>query len=91
MKDIIANILGSKEGLITTIITVIVGINILLTGLKKLVDYMKDKTGSKIDNDISNFLGMILGWISKGLEFLSANSTALPPKAKQEIEEDVKK
>jgi hypothetical protein len=48
---------------------------------------VKDKTAVTWDNALSDSLGKVLSIVSKILEFASANSTVLPPKARKEIED----
>lgn len=86
MHDAIAKMLNSQEGLLTLAIIVIVGVNVSLTGLKKFLGWLKGKTESKADDNAYNVVVKVLGWLDKALEFASANSHALPAKAKAELD-----
>lgn len=86
MKDLVTKLLTNTDSVLLVVALVVIGLNILLTALKKIVDLVKDKTAVTWDNALSDTLGKILGGISKVLEFASANSNVLPPKTRAEIE-----
>lgn len=86
MIDWISNLLSSKDASLQLILACFIAVNVGLTGLKKALDKIKNLTASKWDNDLSDKIGMILGYGSKGVEFLAANESALPVKTKAELD-----
>lgn len=70
-----------QGGLILTVIAVITGLNILLNGAHKFLEFIKDKTKTDWDNKAFVWVGNISGWLAKALEFLGN----IQPK-KKEIE-----
>lgn len=85
MKEVIANLLNSQEGILLTIVTVMIGTNILMTCAKKFLGWVMVKTENKIDDKAYEVVAKVLSVLNKGLEFASANSDALPPKVKAEL------
>jgi hypothetical protein len=85
MKDIVAKLLNSQEGILMIIVSVMIGTNILLTSLRKCLGWIKDKTETHADNKAYDLIVKVLSYSDKALEFMSANSTALPAKAKAEL------
>jgi hypothetical protein len=86
MKDIVAKLLNSQEGILMIIVSVMIGTNILLTSLRKCLGWIKDKTETHADNKAYDLIVKVLSYSDKALEFMSANSTALPAKAKAELD-----
>jgi hypothetical protein len=86
MRDVIAKMLNSQEGIVLMIVMIMIGTNIALTGAKKILAWLKDKTESKADDKAYEIVSKVLSALDKVLEFASANSQALPPKAKAELE-----
>jgi hypothetical protein len=84
--DTIKELLTSQEGLLVKIIAVMLAVNVFLTGLKKAIDFFKDKTETTFDNKVSEIIGTILGLLSKGIGLLTSNTAVLPDKAKAELE-----
>lgn len=88
MKDLIAKLLTNLDTTLFVIVMVVISVNVILTAFKKVVDKFKDTTATTLDNKASDIVGKILAAISKILEFASANSSVLPPKARKEIEDN---
>jgi hypothetical protein len=86
MKEWLASLLTSKDASLATILACVIALNILLTGLKKSLGWIKDKTATTLDDKAYDAVTKVLGVGEKVVEFLSANSTALPPVAKQTVE-----
>lgn len=86
MIDWISNLLSSKDASLQLILACFLALNVGLTGLKKGLDLIKDKTEAKWDNDMSDLIGKILGSAGKGIEFLSANESALPVKTRADLD-----
>jgi hypothetical protein len=86
MQEMISKILGSHEATILTIVLVVIGTNVMMTALKKSLGWVKDKTETKLDDKAYAIVEKVLSATDKVLEFASANSTALPEKAKAELE-----
>ena len=61
-------------GLITIILAVLVGFNMVLVGISKILGAIKDKTQSQLDNKLFAFLSKIAGFSQKVADFISANS-----------------
>lgn len=61
-------------GLITVVIAVMVGFNMMLMGLHKILGAVKDKTQSKVDDKAFEVLGKVTGVAQKAIDFISANS-----------------
>lgn len=85
MKDLIAKLLNSQEGILTIVIMTVICMNIVLTAAKKVLSRIKDKTESKTDDKAYEVITKVLSALNKVLEFASANSDALPPKVKAEL------
>ena len=61
-------------GLITIILAVLVGFNMVAMGLSKILGAIKDKTKSDLDNKLFAFFNKISGFSQKVVDFISANS-----------------
>jgi len=85
MLDWIMKVLSTQEHPIAVAVAAVYGVNALLTGLKILLDRIKDKTESKLDDNVDSVVTKILGWTSKVIGFLTANQTVLPPSVKDEV------
>lgn len=59
---------------IEQILMIVMGVNTLLTGLSKILEFYKDKTESKVDDQVYYVIHKILKLLSVLIEFLSANS-----------------
>lgn len=84
--NFISQMLSGVDPIMAKVLMYVVAFNVGLTGVKKAVDKIKDRTESQWDNKVSDALGFACGWLSKVLEFASANSSNLPAQSKQEIE-----
>lgn len=82
----ISGLLANFDPAVAMMLVYVIALNVALTGVKKALDKVKDKTQNDWDNKISDAIGKVLGLLSKILEFASANSVILPPKAKAEIQ-----
>lgn len=86
MKELLTKLLSNLDTALLVCALVVVCVNTLLTALKKVIDKVKDLTPTDLDNKAAVIVGKILAVTSKILEFASANSSVLPPKARKEIE-----
>lgn len=84
--EFISKLLESQDATLAKILVAVLFMNVFLSGLKRALDYVKDKTETTLDNKAAELLGKILGVGSKVIDFLSANPSALPPKTKAELE-----
>lgn len=65
----------SKNGeMIALIVACVVGLNIVLTAVGAALNGIKDKTESKVDDNIALWIGKITGVVGKIVEFISANT-----------------
>jgi len=48
-------------------------LNIGLSGSGKILDLIKDKTASKVDNKIAKLLHKVSSWLGKIIDWLGAN------------------
>lgn len=87
--NFISQMLSGVDPLLAKVLMYVIALNVGLTGLKKAVDKIKDRTENQWDNKVSDALGIACGWFSRVLEFASANSSNLPSQSKQEIEKKV--
>lgn len=85
MSDALSKVLGSVEGPVFVIVLVVIGLNVLLTSLKKSLGWLKDKTETKADDRAHAIVVKVLLVLDRLLEFASANSAALPARAKAEL------
>lgn len=73
MLDFIKGLFSGESGLALQVVSIIVAVNIALTGLKAAVDSIKDQTENSIDNTISNVLSKVLGVLGWIVDVVSAN------------------
>jgi len=85
MLEMISKYLSTQEHPIAIAVACVYGLNALLTGLKILLDRIKDKTEGKFDDKLDAIITTALSWSTKAIGFLTANSAILPPKAKDEL------
>ncbi len=86
MKEWISNMLASKEGQIAAAVAAVYALNAVLTGLKKGLARIAPKTETQLDDKALAMVSKAATVIDKVIEFMTANSTALPGKAKEEAE-----
>lgn len=86
MLEFLQTFLAGKESTIVMTLAIVYGTNAVLTGVKKMLGRIKDKTESQVDDKIYGVLDKVVGAVDKVIEFLTANSQALPGKAKEELE-----
>lgn len=86
LPGMIAGYLAKYQDLIMVVVMTVICTNVLLTAVKKLLGRFKDKTASDLDNKAYAFISGLLGYVDKALEFATANSNALPPAVKAELE-----
>jgi hypothetical protein len=86
MRDIVAKLLNSQEGIVLFVVMIMIGTNVLLMSALKVLGWIKDKTETQADNKLHALLSKGASVLSKVLAFLSANSALLPPKAKAELD-----
>lgn len=85
MLEWISKILSTQEHPIALAVAAVYGLNALLTGLKVLLDRIKDKTVTNFDNKMDDIVTSILSWVSKTIGFLTANKAVLPESVKDEV------
>lgn len=73
MKEFLASILASNGGIVATVVTVMVALNFVLSGLKSGLDKIKTMTKTTVDDKASDFLGKILAVLGKIIDWASAN------------------
>ena len=54
-------------------VVILMGFNMAISGLKKGVDYFKDKTSTDLDNKVSNLLGKLLSLMGRVLDMVGGN------------------
>jgi len=83
MKEFMA----ANGGLIGTVVLVMLAMNALLSGIKAMLEYFKDKTETTVDNKIYDFLSTVLGFLSKVLDIVGHNPAHKDPAAPVATEE----
>lgn len=63
----------SNGGIVATVIVTMLTVNAILSGLKKGIDLVKDKTKTTVDDQVSDTLGKVLGISGKIVDFFSSN------------------
>jgi len=66
-------IFGSKSALIADIVIYVMAFNVMIMGMQKALDMIKDKTKSNLDNQISAIMHKVTDFLSKGLDWIGAN------------------
>lgn len=55
------------------VILIVVAVNILLSASGKVLDMIKDKTSSDVDNKAAEIVSKVTGFLGKVVDFISAN------------------
>jgi hypothetical protein len=63
----------NKWPLIQEILLYVIGFNAALAGLKAGLDKIKDATQSSLDNKTAEFLGKVVGWVTKIIDIIGFN------------------
>lgn len=87
MQQTISQFFEQWGDVILVIVLTILGINVILTSAKKALEFIKDKTESKLDDKAYEAVSKLLKVFNVVIEFLSANSSYLPTKAQQAAKE----
>lgn len=69
MKEFIA----ANGGIIAAVALCMMALNMMLTGLKAGLEYIKDKTATQLDNKIYAVVSTISGFLSKALDVIGYN------------------
>lgn len=72
MLDLIKNWIG-QNGFMISVVSCMVAVNYLLTGVYNFLGWLKDKTATDVDNQAYNKLGVLIGWIQKIIEIGQGN------------------
>jgi hypothetical protein len=59
--------------LLAVVLTVVLVLNALLSGVYKILDVIKDKTKTKFDNKLFGWIGKAIPFVQKAIDWLSAN------------------
>lgn len=76
MSDILNFIKGlftGESGMAAQILSIMIAVNVGLTGVKSALDSIKDKTSNTVDNAIADFLGKVVGVLGWVVDAFSAN------------------
>jgi hypothetical protein len=65
--------LVSQWPAVAQVLTYVVAFNIMLTGLHKGLDLIKDKTSNQVDNKVAAVLGKIVAMLSKLIDSVGFN------------------
>lgn len=71
--DFIKQVLSGEAGAVAQVLSIVVIVNVCLTAIRSVLDAIKDKTKSDVDNKIASWLSVGLGWVSTLIDWLSAN------------------
>lgn len=56
-----------------SIIAALVIFNVAVSATQKVLEVIKDKTATDVDNKMYEFIGKYAGYIQKGIDWISAN------------------
>jgi len=71
MKEIVEIVL--EHGWIGSMVAVLVAFNLMLSGLSKLLDLVKDKTPTQIDNKLAAAVSKAVSFLQSAIDWLGAN------------------
>lgn len=69
----IKSLFSGGEGMLPMILASVVAFNAILVAIKALVDVIKDKTKSSLDNSVSKWIGKIAEYVQKGIDIVGGN------------------
>lgn len=69
----IKSLLSGDSGVVAQVISILVIVNAVLSGLKVILDGIKDHTAANWDNKAADVLGFVLGWASKLIDLIQGN------------------
>lgn len=72
--DFIQSLFSGEQGVVAQVVAIIVAFNGLLMGVKSVLDLIKDKTASSVDNKVAEWMGKIVGYLQKAIDVVSGNS-----------------
>lgn len=67
--------IAENGGYLAFIVMVVMMVNFILTGIKKALELVMDKTKTPVDNSIYKVIHAIVSFFDKVIEFLTANTT----------------
>lgn len=73
MVDFIKGLLSGDAGISAQVVGWLVLTNAVLSGIRGVLDAIKDRTAATWDNKASDVLCSILGWGSKVVDFIQGN------------------
>lgn len=76
----IKSLFSGGEGMLPLVLASIVAFNAILVAVKKMLDVIKDKTSTKIDNVAADWIGKIAGWIQQAIDVVTGNPAHKDPK-----------
>lgn len=79
--------IAANGGIIMAVAGIMFAINLVLSGLKAGLEYIKDKTTTDVDNKIYDFVSTISGFLSKALDVLGYNPKHKDSPAAPAVEE----
>jgi len=71
--EFIKQLLSGEMGFAAQSIAIIAAFNGVLMSIRGVLDVIKDKTSTVIDNKIADGLGMVCGLVAKLVDFLAGN------------------
>lgn len=66
-------LIASNGGLVATIVLASIALNFVLSGIQKALEIIKDKTASKVDNVLYDFVTKAVTVLQKIVDWGSAN------------------
>lgn len=72
MLETIKNWIG-QNGFMISVVSCMVAVNYLLTGIYNFLGWLKDKTATQADDKAWAFIAKLIGWVQKVIEIGQGN------------------
>jgi hypothetical protein len=67
------NFIANNTDVIAAVAAGVIAVNMILSGVQKLLEIVKDKTATNVDNKAAAFLASATGMLQKLIDWASAN------------------
>lgn len=71
--EVVDSLMGFDGGMVGMVVMVAVCLNMALSAASKILDLIKDKTASSVDNKIADILHKVLSVLQKLIDFIGMN------------------
>lgn len=65
------------------VLLVLICFNVAVSAIYQILEKIKDKTATDVDNKVYEFIGKYAGWLQKVIDYISANLPKKPEEPKQ--------